>query len=365
MDQNTGRAADLIVGGEQGSNWTPLPRLVTHLWPVMDAFKQADDWLIVTHERPDGDAIGSALAMACVMDAMHKQWTFLIDEPMPFRFGFLPHFHEAQLTKNSPERKFQHVIAVDCADENRFLYAQPYIAADAVIVNVDHHQTNPRFGGAAWVDSEAAATCELVFHIVRALQIELTQDLAKCLYTGILTDTGGFAQPNTTRAVHQIAAELLASGVQPYDIAGPVLEARSWNQTRLLQLALNNLSVSDDGLYAALYVTRDMLDSTECTDDDSEGLVNHTRAVDTVEVGVLFRETLDGQVKASLRSKRCVDVALIAQKFDGGGHIRAAGCVLPLPLSEAMNAVYAEVKFGIQEAMPCIQAFLSSTSQLD
>lgn len=347
----------------EGSSWTPVPRSIAGLQDVIEVLKQADEWLIVSHERPDGDAIGSALATACILDVFKKQWTFLVDEPMPSRFGFLPHFHDAVMTNAAPARRFQHVIAVDCADRERFRYAEPYIAADATLINIDHHQTNPGFGAAAWVDSEAAATCELIFHLARALRVELTQDVAKCLYTGILTDTGGFAQPNTTRAVHQIAAELLESGVQPYDIAGPVLEARSWNQTRLLQLALNNLQVSDDGFYAALYVTRAMLESTGCTDDDAEGLVIFTRAIDTVEVGVLFRETLAGTVKASLRSKRFVDVALVAQAFGGGGHVRAAGCVVPQPLSEAMDAVYKQINLAIQEAMPCIQAFLSSINR--
>lgn len=351
--------------GSGGFGWLPAPRLPEGLRNVVEMVSLHDDWLIVTHERPDGDAIGSALAVASILQGLGKRWTFLVDEPMPARFSYLPHFAEALLTKDQAGAVFRHVISVDCADKARFSYAFPFIADDVILVNVDHHQTNPHFGQASWVDSEASATCELIYHMAKALGVTLTEGLAKCLYTGILTDTGGFAQPNTTRAVHQIAALLLESGVDPYDIAQPALEARSWDQTRLLQMALNTLSVSPDGRFAALYVTRGMMEGAGCTDDDAEGLVNFARAIDTVEVGLLFRETSDGKVKVSFRSKRCVDVAKIGQVFGGGGHARAAGCTVDLSLDDAMDAVIVEVKNAIREATPCIQASSSLTNPQD
>lgn len=329
--------------------WEPQPRVPDALERVAAEIMQYDNWMIVTHERPDGDAIGSALAVAHILDALGKKWTFVVGEPVPVRFAYLALLDRAQITDSSLGQ-FEHVIAVDSADEARFAPVAQNIHPDAVIVNIDHHRTNPRYGRVAMVDDEAAATCELIYHLARQLNVEISTEMAKCLYTGILTDTCGFAQPNTTREVHQVTAELLASGVKPYDISEPALESRTWEQMRLFQIALNNLTVSSDGKYAAIYVTRGMLEGAGATDDDCEGLVTFTRSIDTVEVGMMFRETADGKVKASLRSKRIIDVSEIAQHFGGGGHARAAGCVLDCSLDEAMDRVVEEVEVALSEA---------------
>ncbi|MBX5436650.1 MAG: bifunctional oligoribonuclease/PAP phosphatase NrnA [Alicyclobacillaceae bacterium] len=326
------------------AGWEPAPRNEAELARVAEALQQGDDWLIVTHERPDGDAVGSALAVAHILQYLGKRWTFLVPEPLPLRFRFLPLFERAVVSQGRESHRFGWVVAVDCADVHRFDPVSSWIAADARLVNIDHHRTNPAYGYAAWVDPAAAATCELVYHVARQLGVPLGDGLAKCLYTGILTDTGGFVQPNTTRDVHQIAAELLASGVQPYDVAEPALESRSWAQMHLLQMALANLALSQDGRYAVLYVTRDMLQAAGAGDDDVEGLVGFARSIDTVEVGLLFRELQDGRVKVSLRSKRKVDVARIAQMFGGGGHVRAAGCELAGSLDEVMSQVVQRVE---------------------
>ncbi|GGJ04776.1 DHH family phosphoesterase [Alicyclobacillus cellulosilyticus] len=330
--------------------WQPRPRDEERLTAVVREILAGDEWLIVTHERPDGDAIGSSLAMAQALEQLGKRWTFAVGEPLPRRYSYLPGFACAKIASGAPARRFSNVIALDCADEARFAQVSHWIEPGARVVNVDHHRTNPHYGQAAWVDERAAATCELVYHVVMGLGVPLSVEVAMCLYTGILTDTGGFSYPNTTREVHQIAAELLACGVQPYDIAEPALESRSWEQMRLLQLALTNLSVSDDGQYAAVYVTRGMLEGTGASDDDTEGLVGFARSIDTVEVGALFRETADGQVKVSLRSKRRVDVSRIAKQFGGGGHARAAGCTLACSLDEAMDKVWDAVQRALTEA---------------
>lgn len=320
------------------ATWEPRPRGADQLAQVASAIAAADDWLIVTHERPDGDAIGSSLAMAHILHGLGKRWTFVVSEPLPVRFSYLPLFSSAVIAPNEL-RAYHNVIALDCADPSRFEAVHAYVGAQANIVNIDHHRTNPRYGAAVWVDENAAATCELVYHVAHQLGLPMGTDLATCLYTGILTDTGGFAQPNTSREVHQIAAELIGAGVAPYDVAERALEARTRPQMELLKLALANLTVSEDGRVASLYVTRAMLQQAGADEDDVEGLVTFARSIDTVEVGLLFREAPDGRIKVSLRSKRRVDVSRIAQMFGGGGHERASGCTLDGPLEAAMQAV--------------------------
>ncbi|SIS89938.1 DHH family phosphoesterase [Alicyclobacillus vulcanalis] len=331
------------------TSWQPEPRDGEAIARAAQALLSRDDWLIVTHERPDGDALGSALAVAHMLEALGKRYAMAAGEPLPPRFRFLPMYARIQPLEAFGDRQFQHVVAVDCADEQRFAPVAQLIAAQPFVVNIDHHQTNPRYGQVACVDPLAAATCEVLYHVARALGVTLSVDLAKCLYTGILTDTGGFSYPNTTREVHQIAAELLASGVQPYDIAEPALEARTLEQMRLLQVALRDMTLAPDGRYAFLLVSQEMLASCNASEDDVEGLVGFARSVETVEVGVLLRERPDGLIKASLRSKRRVDVASIAQQFGGGGHARAAGCVLEGTLEEAKRAVEAAVIAALKE----------------
>lgn len=331
------------------ATWVPAPRDEAAVVSVANALKLADEWLIVTHERPDGDAIGSALAMAHILTHLGKRWVFLVDEALPTRFEYLPFAQQTTCMNEQYNQKFKYVIAVDCADEARFASVQSAMAPDAKIINIDHHWTNPRYGIEHCVDVEAAATCELLYHVARVLEVPIQNGLASSLYTGILTDTGGFALPNTTREVHQIAAELLESGVRPYDIAEPALESKSSEQMHLLQMALTNLTISSDGKYAAIYVTRGMLEGAGATEDDVEGLVGFARCIDTVEVGMLFKETPDNRVKVSLRSKRYVDVSKIAQLYGGGGHTRASGCVIALPLGDAMDAMVLTVEEALLE----------------
>jgi phosphoesterase RecJ-like protein len=329
-------------------SWQPAPRDMAAVKRVANALQAASSWLIVTHERPDGDALGSAFAMAHILEALGKSWTFLVAEELPSRFHFLPWRTRARQITSADAGCFSHIVAVDCADERRFAQVSAAFAEGAQVVNVDHHQTNPRYGFATYVDPEAAATCELIYHIAQQFQVPMHTDLAVCLYTGILTDTGGFCYPSTTSSVHQIAAQLIACGVRPYDVAEATLESRSRAQMTLLQMALKNLSISADGRYAFIFVDRQMLSAAGANEDDVEGLVEFARSVDTVEIGVLLRERVDGTVKASLRSKRHVDVAQIAALFDGGGHARAAGCELSGPMEAARSRVEVAVKAALE-----------------
>lgn len=329
--------------------WQPAPRNFESVERVSQAILERPRWLVITHERPDGDALGSALAMAHILTALEKEWTFLVAEPLPQRFRFLPMFEQIREIEEGDFGTFEDVIAVDCADEHRYDAVAVALSPHAHIVNIDHHQTNPIYGSAACVDSLAAATCELIYHVTKFLSLPIDKDLATCLYTGILTDTGGFSYPNTTRVVHQIAAELLECGVQPYDVAEPTLEARTVAQMKLVQLALKDMEISEDSRSAYISVDREMLAKAGASEDDAEGLVAFARSADTVEIGVLLRERPDGAVKVSLRSKRHVDVADIAQKFGGGGHARAAGCVLDGPLSVAKDVIREHVEGAIKE----------------
>lgn len=315
----------------------------TMLQEAADFIQERDDFLLLTHVNPDGDAYGSTLGMAHLLQAMGKRFTIANEDPVVDKFYFLPMSEKIQLSSEFA-RSFSHVIVLDCGDIRRLGESAALLSDDAEILNIDHHKTNDLFGKANLVDLEAAATSQIVFHLAKHLQIDLDTDGAICLYTGILTDTGGFRYSNTTVEVHQIAAVLLDAGINPFEISDRVLETLTWNQVQLTREALGSLQRDESGKVAWLSVTRSLLNRLGASDEDAEGLVSYARNVQGVEVGILFREKEDGSIKVSLRSKYRVDVGEIALFFGGGGHARAAGCTMQGPAEQVQQQVLAKVR---------------------
>ncbi|MNG02006.1 Bifunctional oligoribonuclease and PAP phosphatase NrnA [compost metagenome] len=204
------------------------------------------------------------------------------------------------------------------------------------MLNIDHHPTNDLFGTVNVVLSYAAATVEILYELIEQAGITLDEPAATAIYTGLLTDTGGFRYSNTTPRVMEIASELLKLGVNGHWIADYLLERMTMPQLKLLQLGLSRLGW--------LYIEANDLSATGAAPEDLEGLVNYARNVDGVEVGILFKEMMNGHVKVSLRSAGTADVAAIAQSFGGGGHVRAAGCRLEETLQQSMDKVVEAVR---------------------
>lgn len=202
------------------------------------------------------------------------------------------------------------------------------VAPDARLLNVDHHRTNTRFGTHHLINPEAAATAEVLYDWIESMGIKWTKPLASCVYTGLLTDTGGFRYSNTTPAVMKRAARLLECGVDAPRIAEQVLETLTIGQLNLLRRALSTLRLSEDGRIAWMWLTLQDFLEAEAGEGDLDGIVNYARNVIGVEVGILFRQLKSGAVKVSLRSRRWVDVSEVAGFFGGGGHARAAGCTV-------------------------------------
>ncbi|KEO82977.1 DHH family phosphoesterase [Tumebacillus flagellatus] len=311
-------------------------------------FREYDDFLLLVHEKPDGDALGSVLGAAHLLQQLGKTFTLVNDDPIPDKFMFLPMADQFLLPENVKTR-FRSVISFDCGDRKRLGLSGDLIASDAVILNIDHHKTNDFFGTENLVDLDAAATCQIVYKISREMEAELSLDAATCLYTGLVTDTGGFRYSNTSEEVMLIAASLLKLGVQPYNVVDKVMETMTWPQVLLIRSALENLGRSEDGKYAWAVVTRDMIHAAGGCDEDVEGLVNYPRNVEGVEVGILLREAAPGKVKVSFRSKYVVDVGAIALELGGGGHARASGCTVDGTLEEVKERVLARVAQAISE----------------
>jgi phosphoesterase RecJ-like protein len=325
------------------------PDLIQAYNKAAQFFREHDDFLLLVHEKPDGDALGSVLGAAHLLTQLGKTFTLVNDDPIPDKFKFLPMADRFKLPEDVGN-KFRSVISFDCGDRKRLGLSGDLIATDASLLNIDHHKTNDGFGTENLVDLGAAATCQIVYKISRVLEAELSLDAATCLYTGLVTDTGGFRYSNTSEEVMLIAASLLKLGVQPYNVIDKVMETMTWAQVLLIRAALENLGRSEDGKYAWVCVTRQMIEDAKGCDDDVEGLVNYPRNVEGVEVGILFREAAPGKVKVSFRSKYIIDVGGIAQEMGGGGHARASGCTVEGTMAEVKERVFARVARAFEEA---------------
>ncbi|MGG1311144.1 DHH family phosphoesterase [Cohnella laeviribosi] len=319
-------------------------------WEAAARFlRERDDFLVVSHVQPDGDAISSTVAVGWLLNRLGKSFTLYNEGPLPSRLSYLWGFSDiVTAASGGPMRPFKHVIAVDCADFDRVGAARQWFAEDAELLNIDHHPTNDGFGTVQLLDFEAAATAEILFGLLKTLGAELDADIANAVYTGLMTDTGGFRYANTTPRVMAIASELLAAGADGPGLAERLLERMTMGQIQMTKRALSRLSFSDDGRIGWLWVTSEDLRETGATNEDLEGLVNYPRNIEGVEVGLLFKQMGSDAVKVSLRSAGNVNVASVAQQFGGGGHVRASGCRIASALPEAIERVVGAVRAALE-----------------
>jgi phosphoesterase RecJ-like protein len=323
-----------------------FPSSYEELLQAAKQFIEANDqFLVVSHLNPDGDAISSTLAMSCLLRRLGKTFVTANEGPVPNKFAYLPECGSiVDLSQSATQPAgFAKVIAVDCADRERIGKAQRLFAVDCAVLNIDHHVTNTRYGEVNVVRSDAAATVEMIYELARYCSVPIDLELANCVYTGLLTDTGGFRYANTTPQVMRIAAELLDLGVQGSALAQQTLETMSPAQIGLLQRALASLNFSADKKIAWIALTAQQLAETGAANEDTDGLVNYARNIEGVDVGLLFKQKSEREVKVSLRSSGRADVSRIAQAFAGGGHTRAAGCTIYSELPEAIDQVVREV----------------------
>jgi phosphoesterase RecJ-like protein len=321
----------------------------SHYKNAADYFRIHDNFLLLCHEKPDGDALGCVLGAAHVLQKLGKTFTLVNDDPIPQRFHFLP-MADRFLVTDEVEEQFDVVISLDCGDRRRLGRAEKLVAENAKLLNIDHHITNDYFGTDNLVDLEAAATCQIVYKIAKELELDLDVDTATCLYTGLATDTGCFRYSNTTEEVLMIAASLLRAGVTPYEIIDQAMETMSWSQILLIRESLSTLERDESGKVAWVTIPLEVLERIQGCDDDTDGIVNYPRNIQGVEVGILFRDSkVPGKVKVSLRSKYHIDVGAIAVELGGGGHARAAGATVEGDMESVKTRVIKRVQETLAE----------------
>jgi len=304
--------------------------------------REGDDFLVVAHVNPDGDAISSTLAVGEMLGRLGKRYTMINETGNPPKFAFLAGDRAIENDASRPEIAFTRVITVDCADYSRVGSVRARILPGTPLLNIDHHPTNDGFGTANLLQPEAAATAQILYSLIEKLGLVWNRELAAFIYTGLLTDTGGFRYANTTPEVMRIASELLGWGVPGSELAERLLERLTLTQVKLLQKGLASLTFSHEGRIAWVSISYSDIQELQAASDDLENLVNYPRNIEGVEVGLLFKETKPGSFKVSLRSAGTVNVAEVARLFGGGGHVRAAGCTVEGSLEEAVARVVRE-----------------------
>jgi len=311
---------------------------------IKQAIKRFNKFLITSHINPEGDAIGSQAAMACLLRKLGKKFVMLDDSPVPKLLRFMR--GTEGISKEMPHNfNYQAVIIMDSPDLARIGRVNDYIKKDSVIINIDHHISNVNFGKYNWVEPDYSSTGEMVYDLFKAFKVKIGMDEAVALYAAIMTDTGSFRYSNTSSKTHRITAELIDIGVKPYEMHSRIYETSSIQDTNLLGEALQTMKITDDGKIAWLWVTKEMLKKTNASLEGTEGIINFGRSIGGVEIAVLFRETgTKDRVKVSFRSKGAVDVNKLAGYFGGGGHPTASGCSVLGKIEEVEKKVLEKAK---------------------
>ena len=297
-----------------------------------ELLKAAKKLVIVSHVSPDGDTLGSSLALMHALCMLGKEVIMNVDDDISTVYSFLPGI--AEYRRFAPEESVDAdlLVIVDASSADRAGNALDVVKSPAVL-NIDHHKTNTRFADYLYLDSDAAATAEIIYSLLLEMGIKLTRDIATCIYEGIYTDTGSFKYSNTTSNTLKTAADLLNYGVNP-SLISDNMELKSRSQVEMLRKVLETLTFLKDGKIAYIEIPLELYDHNVETDT----FISYPRYVEGVEIALLFKQVEENLTRVSFRSKE-IDVAKVALSFGGGGHKKASGCSIYAPLKEAEKVI--------------------------
>lgn len=309
-----------------------------------EIFDQNQTFALMSHMRPDGDAIGSQLGLGLALEAMGKTVFYWNEDGLPDSLAFLPCSEKISFPPaEAPE--IDVAIALDTATKVRLGDANLIAAAKAKLwVNIDHHISNPRYGDVNYVDATSPATGQIVYDIIQHLGMPLPDGARDAIYVAVSTDTGSFQYDSTTARTYRMAADLMDRGLNVGDINAKTYDSHPYRRIELLRALLNTLELTPDGKVAHWEMLDHLRTDLALKPEDSEGLIDMIRAIRGVQVAVFFEELPGGKIRVSMRSKdRSVNVCDIAARFGGGGHALAAGIRMPGPISEAKQQVLAAI----------------------
>ncbi len=308
-----------------------------HFSEIADVFRKYRRFAVIAHFRPDGDAIGSTLALGNALKEMGKEVIMINEDPVPHQLRFMSGSDQIQVTPEHLE-DIDVAISLDNGTLKRLgARSVEALSQVKVLVNIDHHETNDRFGDYVCVRPMECATCAVLYHLFRYMELPLTPIMRDALYVGISTDTGSFQYSKTTPEVMEMAADLIRQGVNVHEINRQLYQETTWAKLQLMREELNGMKLSFNQRIASYCLTNQVKQSLGVTPDDTEGLIDVLRSVEGVWLAAYFEEIEDdARIRVSLRSKvEAISVSKIAEQFNGGGHSMAAGIRMPGPIENA------------------------------
>lgn len=318
---------------------------------ILETIKQYKSFIIAAHVNPEGDSIGSQIAMANLLRIMGKSVRIINADNVPKNLMFLPGADKIELLniKVHKDIEFDAAIILDCPNLERIGQVKQLLKKQTVVC-IDHHISNDRFGDINWTDHKASSAGEMVYNLFKTANLPLDDSSSMCIYTAIMTDTGSFRYNNTTVKTHHIIADLLNFNFSPTKIYAQIYETKSFEVMKLLAEVLNNLQRSKDGTYVWFRVTEEMLKRNNLNAEATEDFIAFVRMIEGTEVVAYLREIDSGsKVKISLRSKTDIDVNKIAGYFGGGGHQAASGCVIEGNIDQAEKLLLNQINKSIKE----------------
>lgn len=306
---------------------------------VLNQIEQRDAFLLTSHARPDGDAIGSLLALYQILRQLRKGVVVVMRDAVPLIYTALPYSDVIQNLPTVPDDAPSTAIILECDSTHR---TRLQGLEGRFLINIDHHSSAREFAHVNWIDNRACAVAEMIYKLGRTAGAKITPEIATCLYTAVLTDTGAFCFVGTSDRTFELALELVRSGAKPAEVAHNVYFSNPASKMRLLGAALSNLH--REGALAYMHLSVVEMERSGGLEEDCEGIVNYALSIQGVEVALFFRELADGRYRVSLRSKGQVNVAAVAEQFGGGGHSCASGCAVAGPLATSLDLILTQLR---------------------
>jgi phosphoesterase RecJ-like protein len=317
---------------------------------LRSAIQAADSIIVASHINPDGDAVGSSLALLMGIESLGKKATVILNDPVPMNLRFLPGWERIRGPEAVPLGAGLGIIA-DVGVMSRLGRARPSVEAAAHLCVIDHHEPDGAPpGDIRIIDTGASATCLILYRMLPTIGVEISPAIAQCLLTGIATDTGSFRFRNTDPATLDAASHLVALGGDLAQINEEVWEKKPLSAVKLLRFALDNLELYASGRVAVSRLTQSNYQEASASDEDSEGIVNEISRINTAQIAAMFREPKPGRVRVSVRSRGELDIAAVCRQFGGGGHVNAAGCTFESSIDDAIRTL-----------VPALEACLASS----
>jgi len=311
---------------------------------IGQALREGGRFAVLSHVRPDGDALGSQLALGLSLKRLGKDVRIWNEEGMLEKYSFLPSANLLTKPPADPE-DVDVAIALDTAIQNRLGTALPAVRSAKVWINIDHHPSNPGYGDLVYINPKAPATGQILFELIQSEKLPIDAAIAENLYVAISTDTGSFQYPNTTARTFEMAAELVRAGVDVGRVSQLTYENYPRRRAELLRDLLGTMRFEANDRVASFSLSLATAKKLGVLPEDNEGLIDHLRAIHGIIVAVFFEELADGKVRVSMRSKNeKVNVCAICEKFGGGGHVLAAGARIPGTLAEVEKKILEEVR---------------------